>query len=182
MKYVSIDIETTGLDSARDQILEIGAIFDDGKIDLWKLPRFHCYVHAKIMTGDPFALAMNAEIIKKIANKDPDCMENRQIVGYFANWLTVSCGYDLGSEKVVYAGKNVGSFDLPFLDNNIDGWRGLPRHHRILDPAMLYLKADDKGPLSLADCLERAGIQKSVKHTALEDAEDVVRLIRHGVK
>ena len=44
MQYVSIDLETTGLDPARCQILEVGAIYDDGIRYVDDLPIFHKYI------------------------------------------------------------------------------------------------------------------------------------------
>jgi len=46
MKYVSIDIEATGLDHTYCQMIEFGAVLDDLRHQrpLDELPQFHCYV------------------------------------------------------------------------------------------------------------------------------------------
>ena len=44
LPYVSIDIETTGLDPETCQTLEIGAVFDNWTLPIRELPTFHCYV------------------------------------------------------------------------------------------------------------------------------------------
>ena len=50
MPYVSIDIETTGLDPATCQILEIGAVWDDWTQPLQNLPTYRrLVVHDRLM-------------------------------------------------------------------------------------------------------------------------------------
>ena len=69
MKYVSCDIETTGLDESRCQILQIGAVVEDTKniLPIDELPTFNCVVIHEELTGSPFALRMNAKLIALIA-------------------------------------------------------------------------------------------------------------------
>jgi DNA polymerase III epsilon subunit-like protein len=55
----------------------------------------------------------------------------------------------------------------------------LALHHRTLDPAMLYTLYTDPEPPSMKTCMERAGFEGEVAHTALEDALMVIRLLRH---
>jgi len=43
-KYVSLDIETTGLNPENCQVLEIGAVIDDGTTPIEDCPTFQCYV------------------------------------------------------------------------------------------------------------------------------------------
>ena len=62
--YVSIDIETTGLDWRTCQIIEIGAVIDDFKTAIVDLPTFRCYVDQGLFYGEPFALSMHAEIFR----------------------------------------------------------------------------------------------------------------------
>src|SRR5436190_20349318 len=68
MKYASIDLETTGLNWDKNQIIEIGIVLDDWDnvrpID--QLPTFHCYVTHEEVSGNPFAMALNKEILEKI--------------------------------------------------------------------------------------------------------------------
>ena len=46
MKYFSIDLETTGTDSEKDQILSIGVIFEDTslKLPFEDIPKLHLYL------------------------------------------------------------------------------------------------------------------------------------------
>jgi hypothetical protein len=52
-------------------------------------------------------------------------------------------------------------------------------HSRVIDPTTLYWKpfTDNELP-NLKECLLRAGIDKSVSHTAEDDAKDIITLLR----
>lgn len=71
MKYVSMDLETTGLDPMRCQILECGALIADTSGNIYA--KLHLYVHNKTVYGEPYALTTNAHILDKIeeARKQP---------------------------------------------------------------------------------------------------------------
>lgn len=66
MKYVSIDIETSGLDSTKHQILSIGAIIEDTeeKLPFDEIPTFNAIVVQRDITGSPYALNLNKGIIE----------------------------------------------------------------------------------------------------------------------
>ena len=64
MPYVSIDIETTGLDPETCQILEIGAVLDDWTKPIDELPVYHRLVYHKEYRGSAYALAMNANLLE----------------------------------------------------------------------------------------------------------------------
>ena len=77
------------------------------------------------------------------------------------------------------AGKNFGTFDKLFLEQ-LPWWQKLIRvRSRILDPSILFCdwNEDDSLP-SLIRCKERANIEGIVTHNALEDAWDVIELLR----
>lgn len=84
-----------------------------------------------------------------------------------------------GPVRVSMAGKNFGTFDRPFL-NRLKGYKGfIKMNQRILDPAILYVdwKEDTTLP-NLKTCKERAGIDGIVTHKAVEDAWDVIEILR----
>jgi oligoribonuclease (3'-5' exoribonuclease) len=64
MRYISIDIETTGLDSEKYDVLSIGAIIEDtdNKIPYEELPKFHAAIKRQEITGSPFAINMNRDM------------------------------------------------------------------------------------------------------------------------
>ena len=181
MPYVSIDIETTGLDPATCQILEIGAVWEDWTRPLKELPTYRRLVLHDEYRGNAHALAMNAELLKQLSGeRQPWFLDEDKVADDLAEWLK-SCGWD-GKTGITPAGKNFASFDRQFL-------KRLPRfeqvvrlHHRTLDPAILYWQVTDEKLPDSKTCYERAGMDPKVAHTAVEDALAVVRLIRMGVK
>lgn len=183
MKYVSIDIETTGLDPNNCQTIEIGAVVDDlsNLTPIEELPVFHAYIDHGVFSGEPFALSMHSEIFRRIAIKEKGFnICSRSSVGIaFTSWL-----YENGiKERYTAAGKNFAAFDLVFLKELPGMTTGNVRpHHRIIDPGIMFWHPDqdDKLP-NLKLCKERAGIEGEVAHTAVEDALDVVKLVRNRV-
>lgn len=180
MKYVSIDLETTGLNSHNCQVLEIGAVCDDLSHSFNGHPCqiFHRFVSHHDYYGEPFALALNQQILYTLARgTDPDICDVHDVADQFAGWLA-ALGFN-PEIPVVAAGKNFAGFDKPFLTK-------LPRfeavvklHHRCLDPGSMYFDPTrDEIVPSTQECLNRAGIDTEVSHTAVEDALDVCRLIR----
>lgn len=178
--YVSIDIETTGLDPEVCQILEIGAVFEDWETPIDKLSTFDCYVKNTPVVGEPFALSMpnNVKILRAIATGETDVpiMLPEQAVHSLRIWLS-EVGYQEG-KKFTPAGKNFGSFDLQFL-KKLPGWgTHIKMKHWVIDPGMLYWQPGDLTVPDTATCLKRAGHEKVVSHEAVEDARDVIMLVR----
>lgn len=180
MRFVSIDLETTGLDEDTCQILEFGAVLHtDEFTPVEELPAFHCYVTHKQLVGDPFALALNHDILVKLA-KPGDYPEYKYIdeVGLildFEAWLD-SNGI---TGKVVPAGKNFASFDKQFL-KKLPNFKRLKLHHRTLDPAMYFIEPTDEFPPDTKTCMQRAGLPGEVAHLAIADAMTVIQLMRIG--
>lgn len=185
MKYMSIDIETSGFDPDKCQILEIGVVLDDllhPEIPIYDLPTATFFVENPTVHWEREAFLLH--------RKAGACRS----VGLNEQWATHSNGGSLdmiqtnllalwrnevgGDEEIIAAGKNFASFDLLFLR------RYCPRlrfHHRSLDPTLLYTRLTDIVPPSTAVCLDRAGIQRIPSHRAVEDAKDIVYLIRRGL-
>lgn len=194
MKFLSIDIETTGLDPQKNQILEFGAVAIDTScgnapyVDDFRA----VFIHQEL-TGNPIALTMNKGLIDDISfvlkNKDFDFdMQNdltprdvcvrtsEEFQKYFDQWLG-SIGF---TERLTLAGKNLASFDLKFLE--AAGIK-IKYRHRMIDPAILYVDwATDETLPDLQQCLDRAGIEKNVEHTSIADAMDVAELVLRYLK
>jgi DNA polymerase III epsilon subunit-like protein len=195
MKYASIDIETTGLDPDVHDIVEFGCVLDDlenPEVPVDELPSFHCYNVLDNYVGSPFALSMHPDIFRRIATRDEDQNQglrfcyNGRIGEEFHNFLSAyKIRRDIHAKfHLTCAGKNFSSFDLQFINKKTD----ISRHkiklqHRALDPSPLYLLPNDESLPGTETCLERAGIEKDVAHTAIEDAKDIIKLVRvyfHG--
>ena len=70
MKFVSIDIETTGIDPEIDEVLSIGAIIEDTEniLPYEQLPKFHVAILHERISGSMFAIDMNKELIEEIVS------------------------------------------------------------------------------------------------------------------
>lgn len=180
MKYVSLDIETTGLNPDTDDILEIGAIIEDTKLKLPRIqcPSFHVYIDRERLSGDIFALSLNANILKKILelrkSEDRSLVKPDDVIIQFVEFLK-----DSGIEKVTFAGKNFMGFDLQFL-KKLPHFYLVKFNYRSLDPAILFTDfLNDNCPPDLSLCKKRANLQSNiVTHEALDDAWDVIELLR----
>ena len=81
------------------------------------------------------------------------------------------------------AGKNFAGFDKKFLEK-LPRWKQVfSIRSRVLDPGILYVNwINDESVPSLDECKKRAGIDGVVTHNAVEDAMDVVMLLRQCYK
>lgn len=220
MKYVSIDIETTGLDRDKHQVLSIGAIVEDTELKLPydQIPKFYGIILRHEISGSPRAITMNKDIIEMIGayiegkpevktimeqkygkvfyNEDdiiPDFYRflYRNGMGKFDPMflaertdLIDGIRYPLinGKTKPItinVAGKNFGTFDGVFLKSLPWYQKLISVRQRILDPAILCVdwKNDEALP-NLTECKKRTGVEGIVTHNALEDAWDVIEVLR----
>ena len=220
MLYVSIDIETSGLNPDMNHTLSIGAIIEDTekKLSFEEIPKFNAIVLQNNIQGSPRAITMNKEIIslmgEYLEGKDEvreqlklrsgyQFFEEDEVIKEFYWWLDENgLGHGLidnsggyvevkdgkhrpminGATKSItlnVAGKNFGTFDKLFLQE-LPWWQKLIRtRQRVLDPAILCVdwKEDTSLP-SLTQCKERTNVEGIVTHNALEDAWDVIQVLR----
>lgn len=127
--YVAVDIETTGLDPEKHQVLEFAAVAwtHDGPIT--ELPHVSVLVKPEgDIVGDPYALKMNARLLERIANGEGYHISD--VLVEFETWLrSLGISEDF---KTCCVGNQFGSFDLQFLKQ----WRAWPEElisHRIFD-------------------------------------------------
>jgi DNA polymerase III epsilon subunit-like protein len=183
MDFYSIDIETTGLDPETGEILEIAVV----EVVDWKIKRRVRLVNKlEIGNWSTYCILMHMDTgliaeIQYAINHDVAHGAHCPYTVYFntcaeaMNWLVE--GFEWSPDrKIILAGKNVAKFDLPWLDYHLDFSSYVGHHHRILDPAALYMKSSDTEPPKLATCVERAGLPVSKDHTALDDAMAVAKL------
>lgn len=205
-RFLSIDLETTGLDPEWCSILEIGIVIADWHSCMDDLPTFRCFLDSDdyrgrdtvtrqpYYYGTSYALWLNAEIFKYLAMKPKDneeavkmgfeeyvpilqpCMVGKEIAGFLR-----AHNFDL-RDHLTAAGKNFGSFDAQFLKLLGLGDDNVVFRHRAIDPAMYYWEPDTDGNRlpGMKQCMERAGLPGEVPHTAVEDAKIVVKLIRQA--
>lgn len=191
MKITAVDLETTGLNPKRCQILEIGlAIFDfqnpqHQNCSIEELPTFSTYVFNSdnSIQGEYYAINMNQKIIERILHReDPeisklyDFCPIEQLTTKVSNFLQQ---HYQPEEQIILAGKCHDALDIPFLKQHSKLWETNNFHFKIVEPAMLFFDPNqDQEPPGLETCLKRAGINKKVTHNALDDALDVIRLLR----
>lgn len=177
MRYVSIDVETTGLDPVKCQVIEISAIVDDlnkRDVPIEQLPTFNQVIHHDAYHFEKVALQMHSK------SGLLDVLLGNVIAGIKSSDLFVAFNSFIathwGGDKIVAAGKNFGAFDKLFL--NPYGFKFL---YRSLDPTAHYIQLEDKVPPALEECLKRANLPPvDVAHRSLGDAQAIVRLMRHG--
>lgn len=218
MIYVSIDIETSGLNHDMNHVLSIGAIIEDTtkKLPYEELPKFNAIVLQNNIQGSPRAITMNKEIISLMGeylegkeevrqqlklSSGYEFFEEEEVIKEFYWWLernayfqaNNSGGYvqmDNGYMKPAIngatkpitlnvAGKNFGTFDKLFLQE-LPWWQKLIRtRQRVLDPAILCVDwVNDTSLPNLTTCKERMNVEGIVTHNALEDAWDVIEILR----
>jgi oligoribonuclease len=186
MRYVSLDLETTGGNADRHQIIELAAVIEDTRQlrPLPELPAFRRVVRHAEYVGTAGALALNARLLEELARKDdnPELCTPLELVPQLREFL-LRHGFKPDKKDcvaVTLAGKNIGSFDVPFL-RQLPGWGTLVRHEpALLDPAAFYLnwRKDTRLP-TMSICKARAHFaDDTVAHQALADALDVVELLR----
>ena len=222
MKYLSIDIETTGLNPENHQILSIGVIIEDTdkKLPFEKIPKFHCGIVREELVGGLFAINLNRDLIHIInawneADEDAKqgieketqmifCREDEVAQHLFRflyrNNVLDKAVYDrsintlvenfngivypvlksnIAKSHLTIAGKNFGTFDKLFIEK-LPRWQQVFKiRQRIIDPTILFTdwKNDEALP-NLTTCKSRAKTGSEVTHNALDDAFDVIELMR----
>lgn len=176
MIVYSIDIETTGLDPERNQVLEIGVargeIYDDSPLDIW-----HCYVDHYELCVNPFALNMNRDLLKdmhELRQTNPSgLIPPDRVWPLFRKWLT-----EMGepeAPRLAACGRNFNGFDAYFLRKL--GFVNLFRH-RVIDPTVLHMRRGDEYPPSLEEAAGRAGLPPKEGHRAMSDAIQSIACVR----
>ena len=186
MRYLSIDIETTGLNHQTCQLLQVAGIVEDTKTLLprEKCPQFNIFVEHPNVQGEHFAVWMNGWIFEKIItqnfNECEKLLQPHEVISYIYKFCKDHGLMKNKSGLVVPAGKNFTGFDNLFLKNLAPRGFDWFFHHRSLDPATSFtnFQEDEVAP-SLDECLSRIGVEKSITHRADDDAWDVIQVLRH---
>lgn len=190
MKYVSIDIETTGLSPVDNQMIEIGLVVEDtaAKKPIDELPRRRILIPSRQYQINTYCMNLHRTLFEMLDQVDWKRLMSEgsyrhapktyfatpgKIEFIIAPWLEKHMGKDC---KFVVAGKNFYGFDYNFMRPYL---QNVKFHHRALDPCTLFLLDSDIVPPDLPTCCERAGIDISGYHTAVGDALTVIELLRH---
>lgn len=195
MKYVSIDLETTGTDPNAHDIIEFAAVIDEIGSDkpIEKLPVFHRFIRKESSyICEAKAIVINQRVFEKLASDDDEeTIVIEDLMYAFGNFL---CNHGITANKygttiINVAGKNFGTFDYQFLKAKIpdNQWNNISMRHRFIDPSVLYLEPGDNCLPDILKCTERMEQETREKitwshHSAVDDALQIVRLIRHRFK
>lgn len=183
MRYLSIDIEATGLNE-NDYIIEFGMIpfcTESKKVEESLARNFYikCPSFETLKPNlAPWVIEHNEKLINKAHNfgiqldsfKDEleTYLISREVKNYFNNE---------NKEKIILFGKSMSAIDLPFLNRDL-GWDFMRKyfHHRNLDLSstantLIDFKYLPKECSSGSYLMKHLGMG-DVKHTALEDAKN----------
>lgn len=204
--YISIDLETTGLDTKKVQILQIGWVIDDGVSPRESLEKGSILIQNPAITyGENYALGMNAWIFQELMKKAdqrkyPTTGPQEGIfrlacaikkAAKMAHEYDVANGVKRPNQRVQIAGKNAGNFDWPIVLNNhsgpIDSISDAEYHesalegimkvdHRFIDVGGAFFENFGKNPSFELIC-ELVGMP-AINHDALDDAMAVVIALR----
>lgn len=178
--YLSLDLETTGLDRQQSHILQLAAIYDDGG-PLQDLPVFNVIIkHPVITYGEDYALNMNRGLLRAafeaenagIGELVSEIEEAKSEFQIFLNKVQ-------SDGKITVAGKNIGGFDVPILNNPKNDFTLATKRfvRRTLDPGSMFTEEFDHIP-SLDEINKLTG-RAPVTHDAVNDCLDVIFAIRY---
>lgn len=179
MKYVSLDIETSSLIPHPENVISLAMIVDDLVTPIDQLPKLHILFTHKLRDTDDYAMAMNSKLLYARASQK-HVTEDMRIDVSVSSWEHASAlihqflHWNFELVRPSLAGKNVMGFDYQFLPQEVKSRFA----HRSLDPGSMYTRPEDTRPPDTAECCRRAGIDDMVTHNALDDALQVIALIR----
>jgi oligoribonuclease (3'-5' exoribonuclease) len=172
--YLAIDIETSGLSPERNQILEIGAVLNVLDKPIMECPTFYATVWHETIVGSLYALKLNASLIARLA--DGEGKSPGDVGTGFRSWLhNLRAAFNI--EQFHLLGKNVGSFDKPFLEASLPYWPFEWFSYRCLEVGSMYATPEGIPSQSvLARTL--TGCFPGEEHNALYDARVSLALAR----
>ncbi len=195
MKYLSIDLEATGL-AEHCLVIEFAMIpFDTQLMRLEEPLARSVYVHCPSFEDlrdslDPWVREHNEKIIRRAHAEGLMLSEFREYLRKYLESPEVRSYF--GNQKIVLFGKSMSAIDLPFLNRDL-GWDFMRKyfHHRNLDLSGIGYSLIDLGLLPMgmdsgSNMMNYLGMGE-VAHTALEDAKNTaimyLKLIdKFGVK
>ena len=178
-KYLSIDLEATGLEE-NDLIIEFAAVpvcSDTKRVDHQN--SFHTFVECPSFEDllpnlNPWVAENNKTLIMK-SHEEGISLENFK--NQFFDYLKSSDlnEYKNKDRKFVLLGKSLNAIDLPFLNRDL-GWQNMRDYfsHQVLDVSGIVRGLIDAKKIP-SDCIKGSELalyleMGEVMHTALEDA------------
>tara|TARA_Y100001954_G_scaffold148246_1_gene157769 strand:+ start:8564 stop:9169 length:606 start_codon:yes stop_codon:yes gene_type:complete len=183
MRYLSFDLEATGLDQ-HDYIIEFGMIPFDTETktleeNLARTFTVHCPSFETLKPQlAPWVIEHNEGLIKRAHEEGVDHTTFRKMMEEYLQSPDVKDYFQPTTiNQIVLFGKSVNSIDIPFLNRDL-GWGFMKEHfsHRVLDLTSTALTLIDLNFLpdecaSGSDLMKYLGMGE-VEHTALADAKN----------
>ncbi|MFP5387240.1 MAG: exonuclease domain-containing protein [Bacteriovoracia bacterium] len=180
MKYLSIDLEATGL-GEDCQIIEFAMIPFDTQLkrledSLARSVYVHCPSFEDLRDSlDPWVREHNEKIIRKAHSEGLMMSEFKEYLKKYLESPEVRQYF--GNQKIVLFGKSMTAIDLPFMTRDL-GWEFMRKyfHHRNLDLFGIGYALIDLGMLPMgmdsgSNMMNYLNMGE-VAHTALEDAKN----------
>ena len=183
MRYLSIDLEATGLNQ-NDLIIEFGMIpFDTESACLQEDLSRHFFIQCPTFEDlrprlDKWVIDHNEALIRRAHGEGIALTQFRQEMQKYLERSDVQSYFkNPKNERIALFGKSMNAIDLPFLERDL-GWDFMRKnfHHRILDlTPVSYALVDLK--ILPPECTSGSELMKylghgEVAHTALADAKN----------
>lgn len=190
MRYVAVDVETTGL-GKRCGLLELAMVAEDTTktLPIEDLPFFRALFWPADAVWEPFAVRIHRknglldEILAGVTQEAAAWCEAEAWLRGEAKGPQKTVEYRNPPEtligppnfKVTAAGKNFAGFDRRFLGPIVKCF-----DYRALDPGSAFADFSKDRLPGLADLLPQDRADHQASHRALDDARDVVRVLRRA--
>lgn len=184
MKYLSFDLEATGLEEDA-LIIEFAMVpfcTETKTIEHSLAKQFFvkCPSFEELKPNlNEWVVKNNENLIRKAHAEGVTQAEFKEIMQSYVDSTEVKDYFD--NQRIVLFGKSISAIDLPFMNRDL-GWEWMNKHfhHRNLDLSCFTLGLIDMGLLekgmdSGAKLMEKFGMGE-VCHTALEDAVNTAKM------
>ncbi|MBI2519113.1 MAG: hypothetical protein HYV97_01790 [Bdellovibrio sp.] len=187
MRYLSIDLEATGL-REQDSIIEF-AMAPFCTVDkaiattLCRSVYVKCEAFDTLKpTLDPWVIEHNEKLIRQAHSEGLTLIELQQyLTDYLASPEVINYFGTQNGQKIILFGKSMNALDLPFLNRDL-GWEFMRKyfHHQVLDLSSVVRAFVDKRLLP-PETVSGSALMKHLKmgdvaHTALEDAMNAAKI------
>lgn len=180
MKYLSIDLEATGLEE-NAYIIEFAAVPVDTETQLIDTKNsFHTFIKCPSFEElkpnlNDWVIKNNEELIRKASSTGDDIDHFKFRLLDYLNSEPLKGFRDIKFGNFTILGKSLNSIDIPFLNRDI-GWDSMKTlfHHQVLDVSSIARLAIDLKKIP-EECASGSKLSSylgfgEIAHTALEDA------------
>lgn len=187
MKIIGLDVETTGTDPNINQIIQVALVAFEmtmhaDVVPVQDLPYLFLNIENReyVFSHDELeALFMNVENLRAI-HEGNNIVSPSDVGKLIHNFIT---SWFKDDDSFTIIGKNVAQFDWQFLKGH--SWLNdepISKRIRFIDPTVLFMNPyQDSGVITSQTLYDRAGLNKPVKHNALDDARSMVEIYRIGI-